>query len=100
MTVLLNRRRRHLRPKRDYATGHGPTSVAIGDLNGDGKPDLAAANARRDTVSVLLNSGDGTFAAKRDYATGRCPVLGRDRRPERRRQARPRHRELRQLGAP
>ena len=29
---------------RSYATGHLPDSLALGDLNGDGKPDLAIAN--------------------------------------------------------
>ena len=72
----------------------GPYSVAIGDLNGDGKPDLATANElRANTVSVLLNRGDGSFQAKLDYATGGRPLLGRDRRPERRRQAGPGDRE-------
>ena len=58
---------------RAYATGHGPASVAIGDLNGDGKPDLATANSGANAVSVLLNRGDGSFQAKRDYRTGREP---------------------------
>src|SRR2546428_447945 len=46
-------------PKVDYPTGSSPSSVAIGDLNGDGKPDLAVANLT--TVSVLLGNGNGTF---------------------------------------
>ena len=29
--------------KTDFATAAGPASVAIGDLNGDDKPDLAIA---------------------------------------------------------
>jgi len=41
-------------PKTDFATGSGPYSVAIGDLDGDGRPDLAAANSGSNTVSVLL----------------------------------------------
>jgi hypothetical protein len=38
-----------------YATGKFPWSVAIGDLNGDGKLDLATANFDNHVVSVLLN---------------------------------------------
>jgi hypothetical protein len=34
-------------------------------LNGDGKPDLAVINATVETVSVLLNHGDGTFGDPR-----------------------------------
>ena len=30
--------------KQDFTTGSGPVSVAVGDLNGDGKPDLVVAN--------------------------------------------------------
>jgi hypothetical protein len=48
--------------------------VAIGDLNADGKLDLAVANFSSGTVSVLLGNGNGTFGAKRDYATGVNPV--------------------------
>jgi hypothetical protein len=58
---------------KSYATGSGPPSVAIGDLNGDRKPDLATANRDASTVSVLLNRGDGSFRPKRNYATGRHP---------------------------
>ena len=43
--------------------GDGPLSVSIGDLDGDGVPDLAVANRFSDDVSVLLGAGDGTFAA-------------------------------------
>jgi hypothetical protein len=37
--------------------GDNPVSVALGDLNGDGRPDLATANAGASSVSVLLNQG-------------------------------------------
>jgi hypothetical protein len=54
----------------EFATGNGPSSVAIGDVNGDGKPDLAVANASSNTISVLLGNGAGGFGARTDFATG------------------------------
>jgi FG-GAP repeat len=53
--VLLNRGDGSFQAKLDYATGDFPFAVAIGDLSGDGKPDLATANYYADSVSVLLN---------------------------------------------
>jgi hypothetical protein len=44
------------------ATGAYPISVAVGDFNLDGKPDLAAANFYSDNVVVLLNVSAPTAA--------------------------------------
>jgi hypothetical protein len=60
--------------KVDYTTGSNPNSVAIGDLNNDGKMDLAVANFFSDSVSIFINNGNGTFASKVDYTTGTTPV--------------------------
>src|SRR5437763_5880600 len=57
----------------DLSLDRSPRSVAIGDLNGDGRPDLAVLNDYTNAVSVLLGRGDGTFAAKVDYPTGPRP---------------------------
>ena len=53
----------------------GGRSVAIADVDGDGHDDLVAVNPaeRSSGVSVLLNRGNGTFRARRDYTTGRGP---------------------------
>jgi hypothetical protein len=73
ISVLLNQGDGTFGPKHDYERGgEGDLAdvnyVAVGDLNGDGKPDLATANGFESSgVSVLLNNGDGTFAARRDY---------------------------------
>ena len=42
----------------------------MGDFNGDGNADLAAANADNNTVSVLLGNGDGTLQAAKGYDAG------------------------------
>ncbi len=63
-------------PKVDFATGTNPGSVAIGDLDGDGRADLAVANYSINTISVFRNTGTpGTvsYAAKIDFATGANP---------------------------
>src|SRR5437016_1076340 len=58
---------------RTFDTGTTPVSVAVGDFNGDGKPDLAVANYHSDNVAVLLGKGDGTFQPAANYNAGANP---------------------------
>jgi VCBS repeat protein/FG-GAP repeat protein len=44
-----------------------PASVSAGDLNGDGKPDLAVAGTGWNAMSWLLGNGDGTFGGAMDW---------------------------------
>ena len=44
-------------PQEVFAVGAKPYSLAVADLNGDGRPDIIVANSASDTVSVLLNLG-------------------------------------------
>ncbi len=56
-----------------FPTASNAHGVAIAHLNGDGKPDLAVANAGSANVSVLLGNGDGTFGAATNFAVGSEP---------------------------
>src|SRR5918993_1070735 len=57
----------------NFAVGDGPNSVAVGDFNGDGDPDLAVANEFAGSVSVLLGGAGGGFSAATNIATGGFP---------------------------
>lgn len=56
------------------SVGVEPAAVAVLDANGDGRRDLAAANAGAGTVSLLLGTGSGTFQAPVTYAAGTAPM--------------------------
>jgi hypothetical protein len=56
-----------------FATGSSPASVAVGDINGDGKADLVAANSGSNTVSILLGNGNGTYQAQQTLVVGTSP---------------------------
>jgi hypothetical protein len=55
-------------------TGSVPYSVVVADFNGDGKPDLAVANAGSNTITVLLGEGNGNFAPPISPAVATDPV--------------------------
>ncbi|MBI5169181.1 MAG: VCBS repeat-containing protein [Candidatus Eisenbacteria bacterium] len=56
------------------ATGFGCLAATSADFNGDGVPDLAAANTTTNKLSVMLGTGGGVFAAKVDYVTASSPI--------------------------
>ena len=57
-------------PAKNFAVGTHPMSVAVGDFNEDGIPDLALANGTSHSVSILLGNGDGTFGPATNFAIG------------------------------
>jgi len=74
VSVLLGNGNGTFQPAQSFASaGYYTDSVAVGDFNGDGNPDLALASQCQDStcqngaVSVLLGNGDGTFQAAQTY---------------------------------
>ena len=75
--ILFNQGDGTFQPPITYSAGEGASSGASADYNGDGVPDLAIAHSDQwtannggDTITVLLNQGDGTFRSGVSYAVG------------------------------
>lgn len=69
VSVLLGTAAHGFTPKAEYSISLGPGSLALADVNGDGKLDVVtAANtvqaASNPAVSVLLGNGDGTYGGE------------------------------------
>jgi hypothetical protein len=76
VTILIGKGNGFFRPTAvSPQTGPVPYSVAVADFNGDGKLDLAVANAGNNTITILLGKGDGSFASPVSPATGTDPVF-------------------------
>lgn len=59
--------------KVDFATGTNPEGVSIGDIDGDGKPDLVVSDVNSFTISVFRNTTSGgviSFAPRLAVTTG------------------------------
>jgi hypothetical protein len=64
VAVLLGRAGASFGAPTDYCVSANPTSVAVGDFNGDADPDLVVASGTWDAVSVLLGGAGGSFGAQ------------------------------------
>ena len=54
-------------------TGNSPEGIAIGDVSGDGKPDIVVTNYGDGTLSILQGQGGGSFAAQTTVSVGTLP---------------------------
>ncbi len=59
----------------EYPAGSFPHGVAVADFDGDGAPDVAAANNAGNDVSVFLGAGAGALGAPVSYAAGEDPSV-------------------------
>lgn len=64
----------------DLQASEGPTGIALGDLDDDGKVDMVVANRTSNTISIFRNTAtpgiinQASFAAKFDIATNFFPI--------------------------
>jgi hypothetical protein len=56
-----------------HATSASPRSIAVGDVDRDGRLDLVTASQTANVVSVLLGNGNGAFQSKTDSAIAATP---------------------------
>jgi len=60
-------------PPTSYDVGARPRAIAVSDLDGDGRLDLAVANSGDGTVSLLFGANDGRLRAGPTLDSGREP---------------------------
>ena len=85
MSVLLGNGDGTFQTMRSFPTGRSTTSIAVADINGDGKPDIVVTNTDDGTVGVLLvrlggyavGIFDGSPPRLVSSKTGSRPVHGR-----------------------
>ena len=58
----------------ELKVGRGPAYLITADLNLDGFPDLVSANAKNNTLSVLISKGDGTFRKTLTFSVASEPT--------------------------
>ncbi len=69
VSILLGNGDGTFQPEIVVASGTQPLSIAMGDLNNDGKLDLVIANGALNSIAVFLGDGDGTFKEFGAYST-------------------------------
>ena len=52
------------RPCAPVPAGANPSSIAVADVNRDGRPDVVVANHETDYVTLLVNAGGGRFTSR------------------------------------
>jgi hypothetical protein len=72
ITVLLNNGDGTFKAPVNYFCGDSPTTIAVGDFNGDGKIDVAVTI--QSFVSILLGNGDGTLQSPMPFSAGTQPL--------------------------
>jgi hypothetical protein len=78
--VLLGNGDGTFQPAASYSSGGNSTSLAVADVNGDGKPDVlvgiecGTACSSGGLIAVMLGNGDGSFQGPVSYGSGGYPA--------------------------
>jgi uncharacterized repeat protein (TIGR01451 family) len=56
-----------------YPTEGGTNTLAVADINGDGKLDVITANVGANSITIWFGAGDGTFRSSINYPSGLKP---------------------------
>ena len=77
VTILMGSANGTFTAQSNYAVGITPSSIAVGDFNGDGRLDLAVGSPingvsfnPQSEISILMNTGSGNFSAGSSFAIG------------------------------
>ena len=81
VTILTSRGDGTLEGPARFGDGEGVGDVDLADFNGDGLTDIATTNSLWNSVSVLLDQGDGTFVTHGAYTVETDPGASQGRRP-------------------
>jgi hypothetical protein len=75
VSILLGNGDGTFKAAENLVVGITPYSIAVADVNGDGRPDLLVAGgyAGQSGMIALLGNGDGTFQASGTYLAGTSP---------------------------
>ncbi len=71
--VLISNGDGTFKPGQSVPVGEGPSAMAIGDFNHDGRMDLVTVNELSNDLSVLMGNGDGTFQRAQSIGVGTKP---------------------------
>jgi hypothetical protein len=74
VSVLLGNGNGTFQAAQNFRVGSYPTSVAVADVNGDGRLDVVTANFHSNSLSVLVGNGNGTFLTARTVRLGSSPA--------------------------
>lgn len=60
-------------PQNYTTNGKNPSSIAMGDINGDGNADIAITGRNTNDIALFINNSDGSFGAPVSLQVGQLP---------------------------